>query len=197
MKQLKVSQRRGYSAEHAFEGLTFRVLDPLIKGANSTRSWVRAGKPVPGSDDFLDWAEAQLAFKTRSQVGYGCYIVVDKYTKDVRLRPYAVYEVRNNDHRRWKTVHQVRTDDFDVVTSNDGNTLEAVTINSVGKVIGEYDTKSEAMTAAKKYIADTKKNCSIVRVKITDENPIEAYCVYKPSSNAKIGTFVAFGYVDE
>ena len=75
--------------------------------------------------------------------------------------------------------------------------MEAVTINSIGKVIGEYDTKSEAMVAAKRYIAENKKNCSIVRVKITDEAPIEAYCVYKPSSNAKIGTFVAFGYVDE
>jgi hypothetical protein len=196
MKQLKVSQRRGYSAEHAFEDLNFNVLDPLIKGANSTRSWIRAGKPVPGSDDFLDWAEAQLAFKTRGQVGYGCYIVIDKYMKDVRIRPYAVYEVHNNDHRRWKTVHQVRTDDFEIV-SNDEKTLEAVTINSIGKVIGEYDTKSEAMVAAKRYIAENKKNCSIVRVKITDEAPIEAYCVYKPSSNAKIGTFVAFGYVDE
>lgn len=205
METLKIIECKGFSKEEAFADLHFIPDLAAIKGCNCTQAWIKAGKPVPGSSLFKRFAIQQLTEKTKNTEGLGLYIVLEQPIIDTRKRPYTIINNVAKGTRTWTFKYQVREDEIvvdkvpNVVEDDDGELVKTgytqeISIAKVGLVIGEYDSKQDAINAAKELTILKHKNYSIIPIKVPDLIPVAAYSLYTPAAGTKMGTFIAFGY---
>lgn len=205
METLKVIECKGFSKEEAFADLNFIPDLVAIKGCNATQAWIKAGKPVPGSNLFKRFAIQQLTEKTRNVEGLGLYIVLEQPILDTRKRPYSIINNVATGTRNWTFKYQVREDEIvvdkmpNIIEDDNGDLMkdgytQEVSIAKVGLVVGEYDSKQDAINAAKELTILQHKNFSIIPIKVPDITPVAAYCLYTPAAGTKLGTYVAFGY---
>lgn len=201
---LKIIECKGYTKEEAFKNLPFDPNSPIISGANATHAWKKAGSPIPGTLEFKRFVTQQLQAKTKSQPGFGIHIVVDPPIKDIRTRPYTIVNNKVEGTREWKFVYWIREDVLDVSTEitnkldEYGETVKeiadnVITVLETGKIIEMCDSKAEALDKVKDLTSITHKCYSILAVKVPNTTPIAAYCIYTPSTAAKLGTFIACG----
>jgi len=183
---LSIKECTGYTKEEAFKDLGFSPT--VFKGSNSTLAWRAAGKPIPGTSQFESWAKDQLNAKTKNCPGFGLYIITDEYTPDYRSNPCKVVNRKTKQKSSWKIQYWVRQDELDT------HNIDDIQISKAGPIVSIYDSKAEAIKAAKELTVKTHKNYSLLRIKVPTENFISGFTLYTPSSTAKKGTFIAFGY---
>lgn len=204
MDSINIVECRGFSKEEAFANLKFDPYCPAIRGTNTTTAWEREGKPIPGTVQFKRFITQQLMEKTKLVAGLGLYIVLEQPIPDTRKRPYSLINNVVRSTREWNLIYQIREDEIVVDSFTvkevdfDGNLVPGdikkdISVSKVGSVVGEYNSKAEAIAEAKKLTTITHKNYSIVPIKIPDKTQIAAFVLYSPSSNSKEGTFIAFG----
>lgn len=205
METLKVIECKGFTKEEAFADLQFIPDLAAIKGCNATQAWIKAGKPVPGSNLFKRFAIQQLTEKTKNVNGLGLYIVLEQPIMDTRKRPYSIVNNVAKGTRSWTFKYQVREDEIvidelpNVYEDEDGNLvkegkIQNISISKIGVVVGTYDSKQDAIEAAKSLTILQHKNFSIIPIKVPDITPVAAYCLYTPAAGTRLGTYVAFGY---
>lgn len=205
METLKIIECKGFSKEEAFMDLHFVPDLIAVKGCNCTQAWIKAGKPVPGSNLFKRFAIQQLTEKTHNVEGLGLYIVLEQPVSDTRKRPYTIVNNVATGTRTWTFKYQIREDDIivdkmpNIVEDENGDLkkdgyTQEITIAKVGLVIGEYDSKQDAINAAKELTILKHKNYSIIPIKVPDITPVAAYSLYTPAAGTRMGTYVAFGY---
>lgn len=204
-EKLKIVECKGFTKEQAFSTLDFSPNRISVRGSNATQAWNKAGNPIPGTYAFKQFAIQQLEEKTHNEPGTGLYIVIDSPVCDIRKRPYNVINVVTEGTRTWKIKYQVRgdkliKDNLPTTTTDEAGEVVAdsttvnVSIAEIGTVYAEYDTKAEALYAAKELTTKFRRDFTIIPVKVPDIAPVAAYCVYTPSAGTKEGTFIAFGY---
>lgn len=178
---------KGFTRELALADVKKFKPDSVV-GANCTQAWIKAGKPILGSDRFRKFCFDQLQRKTRLEPGYGCYIIAERGSRDCRIAPCKI--IKNKDRkgaRKYKRVHQI-SEVF--LRKNKAGEYE---VESVGMPINMYfDTYAEALDTVKQLTSQLHKNYIIQSIKVAP-NSTEAFSVYTPSQNAKEGTFIAFG----
>lgn len=205
MNALKIVECKGFTKDEAFADLKFDPNSTIVHGANATQAWKKAGKPIPGTQDFLRFATQQLEEKTKNAPGFGIHVVLEPAIKDIRRRPYTVINNKATSTREWKFVYQIREDELNVMYysdpefDEDGELLDAnedlmsVSVTKPGLVVEVCESKAEALEKMKQLISATHKCYSILPVKIPNIAPIAAYGFYTPSSGSKEGTYIACG----
>ncbi|MDO4465526.1 MAG: hypothetical protein Q4C49_00750 [Bacillota bacterium] len=201
---IKIVECSGYTKDEAFKDLQFNPNDTIVPGANATQAWNKAGRPIPGTQEFMRFVTQQLEEKTKNKPGYGIHIALDTAIPDKRRRPYTIVNNKTEGTREWDLVYFVREDELSVESlpeftpDYDGEmevTGESVTINVAkpGLIVAQCDSKAAALSKVKELTTETHKNYSILAVKVPDIAPIAAFCIYTPSKSAKMGTYIAVG----
>lgn len=205
MGLLKIVECKGFTKDEAFANLNFDPNSTVVNGANATQAWKKAGKPIPGTNEFKQFVAQQLEEKTKNTPGFGIHIVLEPSTKDIRRRPYTVINNKATSTREWKFVYQIREDKLNVMYysdpeyDEDGELVESgeesmsVSVIEPGLIVEVCDSKAEALEKMKQLITATHKNYSILAVKVPNISPIAAFGLYTPSSGAKEGTYIACG----
>lgn len=203
--KLNIVECKGFTKDDAFKNLSFNPNRSSVKGANATSAWTKAGKPIPGTNEFKRFAIEQLENKTHNEAGTGLHIVLEVPVMDTRKRPYTIVNKPIKEKRHWEFIYQVREDDLSIdelpemIADENGNYVEGennteINIANVGKVVFEAKDKVTAIEEAKKLTSLNRRSYTIIPVKVPDLVPVSAYCVYTPSQGTKQGTFIAFGY---
>lgn len=208
MEIIKIVECSGYTKEEAFKDLSFNPNDPIVPGANATQAWTKAGKPIPGTQEFKRFVTQQLEEKTKMRPGYGIHIVLDTSIPDKRRRPYTVVNNKTEGTRDWDLVYFIREDelvidslpefepDYDGDLEVTGEQV-SVSVAKPGLIVAQCNSKAEALNKVKELTTQTHKNYSVLAVKIPDIAPIAAFCIYTPSKSAKMGTYIAIGVNSE
>lgn len=147
---------------------------------NATTMWKKAGSPMI-AEELNAFLADYLKKTTKNSPGVGCYIVLDPAVQDTRENPYKITNIPTEGKRKFKRVYEL--------------------VNSeTGAIIGQADSKDEAMTLAKSIVSEKREElgigvkhvCRIANVVV--EGQPEAFTFeYTPSLNAKPGKFLLFG----
>ena len=148
---------------------------------NVTPSWKNANCPKFGTNDFkVFMADALEKKRLTAATGVGLIVATENGSTDTRQRPWTFNNNIKEGSRATKRYFEVRVKDTNVL-------------------VGSFETKGDAVRAAKAAMVDVKKDiyCDIV-YRVVDPDMATAFTLdYTPSSNTKMGTYVVFGNVVE
>lgn len=142
---------------------------------NVTQSWKNANCPLTDKD-FKMFAVDVMAKNRLSQTeGVGLIVALNPGSKDTRERPYTFKNNVVEGKRSIKRVYEIRLKDTD-------------------ELIGEAETKGDAIDLAKALMSKYKKDMvSTIVYRVTEDKDVSFELVYTPSASAKEGKYVVFG----
>ena len=142
---------------------------------NVTQSWKNANTPMSDKDFkvfAIDMINKNLLTQTE---GVGLIVAVNPGSKDTRERPYTFKNNVVEGRRSVKRVYEVRLKDTD-------------------ELVGEADTKGDAIDLAKALMIRYKKDMvATIVYRVTDDKDVAFTLDYTPSTSAKEGKYVVFG----
>ena len=147
---------------------------PVVR--NVTPSWLKAGSPAVGTEEFFDFAKNMMK-KTHldNTTGAGLLVVEEKGSKDTRKRPYKIINNIVEGVKKYETIYEVRRKDD-------------------GTLVGTARKKKDAFKLVRKAMAEVQADmeCRIVKV-VKDNKDLAFTAEYVPSINTNLGTYTVFG----
>lgn len=147
---------------------------------NVTMSYKNADAPDINSDLFKTFAEEMFTKnKLDDTTGVGLIVVVEPGNADNKARPYKLIDNKPKGTIEKKRVFEIRLANSD-------------------KLVGEADSKNEAIRKAKELMSEYKENM-VTRViyRVLGEKGIAFKLDYFPSINTNEGTYVVFGNIND
>jgi hypothetical protein len=147
---------------------------------NVTMSWKSADAPAINSEEFKTFCTEQfMKNKLDATTGVGLMVVVEPGTTDSRKFPYAFVDNKVKGSIEKKRVFEIRLAEDD-------------------KLIGEAETKGDAVRLAKELMVTYKKDMvTKVVYRVLGEKGVAFKLNYAPSTNTALGTYVVFGNIND
>lgn len=169
MKKFEIS---AYSIEEAKEKALEMGITVM---SNVTKSWRNANCPMNDKDLRLFAMEMMDKHRYTTLEGVGLMIVIDAGSKDTRKRPHKFENNIVEGKRSTKRIFEIR------LKSND-------------QLIGEAETKSDAIELAKDLMTEYREDMySTIVYRVLENKDIAFTLKYEPSISAKLGKYVVFG----
>lgn len=147
----------------------------LVVMRNVTASWKNAGAPLTDKDFKVFAVDSMMKNRLSQTEGVGLIVVLDPGSKDTRERPYTFKNNVVEGRRTTKRVYEIRLKDTD-------------------ELVGEADTKGDAIDIAKALMIKYKKDMvATIVYRVADDKDVAFELEYTPSVNAKEGKYVVFG----
>lgn len=167
MSNVTILSAKGFSQEEAFANKAKFSL-----AYDATIAFRNAGEP--SGEDLKKFATEYLAKKTKSLPGAGVVIKIVSGKEDSRERPYKADIVVTEGTRKFNMVYQL--------------------IDADNKIVGQAETKNEALSLAKEVVTATRKDVKVVPIKVVVEGtPLAATVSYTPSVGTQEGEYIFFG----
>lgn len=142
---------------------------------NVTQSWKNANMPMSDKDFKVFAVDVMSKNRLTQTEGVGLIVAVNPGSKDTRERPYTFKNNVVEGRRSVKRVYEVRLKDTD-------------------ELVGEADTKGDAIDLAKALMTKYKKDMvATIVYRVTDDKDVAFTLDYTPSASAKEGKYVIFG----
>lgn len=142
---------------------------------NVTQSWKNANMPMSDKDFKVFAVDVMSKNRLTQTEGVGLIVAVNPGSKDTRERPYTFKNNVVEGRRSVKRVYEVRLKDTD-------------------ELVGEADTKGDAIDLAKALMTKYKKDMvATIVYRVTDDKDVAFTLDYTPSASAKEGKYVVFG----
>lgn len=147
---------------------------------NVTNSWKANDCPDCNSEDFKQFAETQFEkHKMTDTTGIGFIVVVESGTKDTRKFPYEFVDNKVKGQIEKKRLFEIRLAESD-------------------KLIGEAETKGDAIRTAKELMCKYKQDMiTKVVYRVLGDKGVAFKLNYAPSQNTTKGKYVVFGNLND
>lgn len=171
---MRILQINGYTRQEAIENES-----PFFIQKDATAAWKKAGKPLPTSPEFKEFAVEYLAEKTKNAPGIGCSVTYDAGVADTRDKPYKIDDVANEQgKRKYKTTYLL---------------IDEETNEILAKC---QETKAKAKEVARELYTKDKFKGNIVckyTKEVIEGEPLAFKVKHTPGKNTKQGTYIVFG----
>ena len=188
ISDINIIPLKGYNKAELLDGLE-QFKPNVVPGCNSTFNWIKAGKPLYGTNAFKQFCVEELIKKTKLTPGLGCYIEIEKGCKDKKNRPFKLIKPKNATGIKKYILRYVISE---VVINKANPKNDETDVLAIKQPITSFTTLGEAKEAVKDLTSETKKDFIIQSIKIPDDS-IKIICKYNASKNAKEGTYIVFG----